>query len=73
MVPLDRPPEVFVRVSPDLYRCRYNPSSVPWLMRKNIFCRGRHWISPFGRQWLAEPERDTFVPTEPEKFAQMLE
>jgi hypothetical protein len=29
-------------------------------------------ITPFGRQWLAEADRDTFVPTEPERFAQML-
>ncbi|MGO9057357.1 MAG: hypothetical protein ACLQU2_08225 [Candidatus Binataceae bacterium] len=29
-------------------------------------------ITPFGRQWLAEANRDDFVPTEPERFAQML-
>ena len=29
-------------------------------------------ITPFGRQWLAEADRDTFVPTEPEKFAKLL-
>jgi len=30
-------------------------------------------ITPFGRQWLAENDRDDFVPTEPGRFAQMLE
>ena len=29
-------------------------------------------ITPFGRQWLSETGHDTFVPTEPERFAQML-
>jgi hypothetical protein len=29
-------------------------------------------ITPFGRKWLAEADRDTFVPTEPERFAEML-
>jgi hypothetical protein len=29
-------------------------------------------ITPFGRQWLAEADRDDFIPTEPERFAQML-
>jgi hypothetical protein len=29
-------------------------------------------ITPFGRVWLAEADRETFVPTEPERFAQML-
>jgi len=29
-------------------------------------------ITPFGHQWLAESDRDDFVPTEPERFAQML-
>ncbi len=29
-------------------------------------------ITPFGRQWLAEADHDIFVPTEPERFAQML-
>jgi hypothetical protein len=29
-------------------------------------------ITPFGKQWLAEADRDDFVPTEPERFAQML-
>ena len=29
-------------------------------------------ITPFGAQWLAEADRDDFVPTEPERFAQML-
>jgi hypothetical protein len=29
-------------------------------------------ITPFGQQWLAESDRDDFVPTEPERFAQML-
>ena len=29
-------------------------------------------ITPFGEQWLAEADRDDFVPTEPERFAQML-
>jgi hypothetical protein len=30
-------------------------------------------ITSFGRQWLAEPEHDTFIPTEPERFARLLE
>lgn len=29
-------------------------------------------ITPFGQQWLGESDRDDFVPTEPERFAQML-
>jgi hypothetical protein len=29
-------------------------------------------ITPFGKQWLDESDGDTFVPTEPERFAQML-
>lgn len=29
-------------------------------------------ITPFGKQWLAESDRDDFIPTEPERFAQML-
>jgi len=29
-------------------------------------------ITPFGRKWLAEADRDIFVPTEPERFAKML-
>jgi hypothetical protein len=29
-------------------------------------------ITPFGQQWLAEADRDTFVPTEPERFGKML-
>jgi hypothetical protein len=29
-------------------------------------------LTPFGRQWLAEADQDDFVPTEPERFAQML-
>lgn len=29
-------------------------------------------VTPFGAQWLAEADRDDFVPTEPERFAQML-
>lgn len=29
-------------------------------------------ITPFGKQWLAEADHDDFVPTEPERFAQML-
>jgi len=29
-------------------------------------------ITPFGRQWIKESERDTFVPTEPGRFAEML-
>lgn len=29
-------------------------------------------VTPFGEQWLAESNRDDFVPTEPERFAQML-
>ncbi len=30
-------------------------------------------VTPFGRQWLAENDRDTFVPTEPERFGQLIE
>ena len=30
-------------------------------------------ITPFGQQWLQEDASDDFVPTEPERFAQMLE
>lgn len=29
-------------------------------------------ITPFGEQWLKEAESDDFVPTEPERFGQML-
>ena len=29
-------------------------------------------VTPFGEQWFAEENRDDFVPTEPERFAQML-
>lgn len=29
-------------------------------------------ITPFGRTWIAESERDDFVPTEPERFGQLL-
>lgn len=29
-------------------------------------------ITPFGDQWLAEADKDEFVPTEPERFAEML-
>lgn len=29
-------------------------------------------ITPFGTQWLAEADHDDFVPSEPERFAQML-
>lgn len=29
-------------------------------------------VTPFGRQWLTEAERDDFVPTEPGRFAQMI-
>lgn len=29
-------------------------------------------ITPFGTQWASEAERDDFVPTEPQRFAQML-
>jgi hypothetical protein len=29
-------------------------------------------VTPFGRTWLAESDRDDFVPTEPGRFAQML-
>jgi hypothetical protein len=29
-------------------------------------------ITPFGRIWLVESDRDDFVPTEPERFAQLL-
>jgi hypothetical protein len=30
-------------------------------------------ITPFGQKWLAESDQDDFVPTEPGRFAQMLE
>jgi len=30
-------------------------------------------ITPFGKQWLEEDSNNDFVPTEPERFAQMLE
>lgn len=30
-------------------------------------------ITPFGQKWLSEAHRDDYVPTEPERFAQMLE
>lgn len=30
-------------------------------------------VTAFGRVWLDEPAHDTFVPTEPERFAQLLE
>jgi hypothetical protein len=29
-------------------------------------------VTPFGEQWLAESNRDDFVPTEPERFAHMF-
>lgn len=29
-------------------------------------------ITPFGKQWLAESDKDDFVPVEPERFGQML-
>ncbi|MCO7225945.1 hypothetical protein [Pleionea sp. CnH1-48] len=29
-------------------------------------------ITPFGRQWLADEQQDIFVPTEPERFGQLL-
>jgi len=29
-------------------------------------------ITPFGKQWLAETDRDNFVPTEPGRFSEML-
>lgn len=29
-------------------------------------------ITPFGRQWASEAERDSFVPTEPQRFAEMI-
>jgi hypothetical protein len=29
-------------------------------------------VTPFGEQWLAEADHDDFVPTEPERFAQIL-
>lgn len=29
-------------------------------------------VTPFGRQWLAEADRDDFVPTEPERFGAIL-
>lgn len=30
-------------------------------------------ITPFGRQWLEESDKDDYIPTEPGRFAQMLE
>lgn len=30
-------------------------------------------VTSFGRQWLNEPEHDTFIPTEPERFARLLQ
>jgi hypothetical protein len=30
-------------------------------------------ITPFGQKWLDEADRDDYVPTEPDRFAQMLE
>jgi hypothetical protein len=30
-------------------------------------------VTPFGHQWIEESEQDTFVPTEPGRFAEMLE
>lgn len=29
-------------------------------------------LTPFGREWLAESDRDDYVPTEPERFGAML-
>ena len=29
-------------------------------------------VTPFGEQWAAEADRDDFVPTEPQRFGQML-
>ncbi len=29
-------------------------------------------VTPFGKKWLAESDKDTFVPTEPGRFAEML-
>jgi hypothetical protein len=29
-------------------------------------------VTPFGRQWLSETDRDTFVPTEPGRFSEMM-
>jgi hypothetical protein len=29
-------------------------------------------VTPFGREWIAESDQDDFVPTEPQRFAQML-
>lgn len=29
-------------------------------------------LTPFGRQWLSESDRDDYVPTEPERFGQLL-
>jgi len=29
-------------------------------------------VTAFGRQWLSEDKEDTFIPTEPERFAQLL-
>jgi hypothetical protein len=30
-------------------------------------------VTPFGRKWIQEPDRDLYVPTEPERFAEMME
>ncbi len=30
-------------------------------------------ITPFGKKWLEEADKETFIPTEPESFAKMLE
>jgi hypothetical protein len=30
-------------------------------------------ITPFGQKWLTESDRDDYVPTEPERFAEMIE
>ena len=29
-------------------------------------------VTPFGRKWLEEADKDTFVPSEPERFGQLL-
>jgi hypothetical protein len=29
-------------------------------------------VTPFGRQWLSETDRDIFVPTEPDRFSEMV-
>lgn len=49
---------------------------VRWLMAQatdNGSAGNGYCITPYGRAWLDEPERDDFVPTEPERFGALLE